>query len=118
MAGATRTSSYMKAILPIELIRRMDPSEQLSSMTVLVLLYVMQYPDSTITQIKDLCELTRSASSRHILNLTEKGDRARGRPGLGLVDTYDDATDSRVKRVRLTAKGKQLANDIAKIMEG
>jgi DNA-binding MarR family transcriptional regulator len=107
----------MKAILPVEMIRRLDPSDQLSSMTVLILLYVMQYPGSSIKQIEKLAEVTKSAASRHILILTERGDRARARPGLGLVDTYEDNEDSRIKRVRLTEKGKRLANDILKIME-
>lgn len=109
--------SFMKAILPVEMIRRLDPSDQLSSMTVLILLYVMQYPGSSIKQIEKLAEVTKSAASRHILILTERGDRARARPGLGLVDTYEDNEDSRIKRVRLTEKGKRLANDILKIME-
>ena len=115
MAGAKR--SFMKALLPIEMIRKMDPSEQLSSMTVLILLYVMQYPDSTIKQIEKLAEVTKSAASRHILILTERGDRARARPGLGLVETYEDQQDSRIKRVKLTTKGERLAADILKIME-
>jgi DNA-binding MarR family transcriptional regulator len=107
----------MKAILPVEMIRRLDPSDQLSSMTVLILLYVMQYPDSSIKQIEKLAEVTKSAASRHILILTERGDRARARPGLGLVETYEDRQDSRIKHVKLTAKGNRLAADIAKIME-
>ncbi|MCA3560532.1 MAG: winged helix-turn-helix transcriptional regulator [Aestuariivirga sp.] len=115
MAGDTR--SYMKAILPIELVRKIDPSDSLSASTVLMLLYVMQYPDSTIKKLEQVTELRRSSASRHILILTERGDRARARPGLGLVTTYEDAQDSRVKRVKLTAKGQRLANDIAKIME-
>lgn len=109
--------SFMKAILPIEMVRKHDPSEQLSSMTVLLLLYVMQYPDSSVKQLEQMSGLTKSATSRHILTLTERGDRARSRPGLGLVEHYEDNEDARIKRVRLTDKGKRLANDIAKIME-
>jgi DNA-binding MarR family transcriptional regulator len=115
--GDVRTHSYMKAILPIELIRRLDPSDSLSASTVLVFLYVMQYPDSTIKQIEKVTELTRSSASRHVLTLTERGDRARNRPGLGLVETYEDAHDSRIKRVKLTPKGKKLQQDINKVME-
>lgn len=115
MAGTPR--SFMKAILPIELVRKVDPSDSLSASTILMLLYVMQYPDSTIKKLEQVSELKRSAASRHILILTDRGDRARGRPGLGLVTTYEDAQDSRVKRVKLTPKGEQLARDIAKIME-
>lgn len=96
----------------------MDSSDQLSSTTVLILLYVMQYPDSTVKEIEKLADVTKSAASRHILILTERGDRARARPGLGLVEHYEDNIDARVKRVRLTPKGQRLANDISKIMEG
>lgn len=116
MAGG-KSSSLMKAILPIELIRRMDPSDSLSASTVLVLLYVMQYPDSTIKKIEQVAEMSRSSASRHILILTERGDRARERPGLGLVVTYEDTQDARVKRVKLSQKGERLLADIQKIME-
>lgn len=109
--------SLMKAILPIELIRRMDPSDGLSAATVIMLLYVMQYPDSTIKQLEKMTEMTRSSASRHILTLTERGDRARARAGLGLVSTYEDSQDARIKRVKLTPKGERLQSDIAKIME-
>jgi len=114
---STNTHSYMKAILPIELVRRIDPSDSMAAATVLVFLYVMQYPDSTIKDLEKVTELSRSGTSRHILILTERGDRARNRPGLGLVETYEDAQDSRVKRVKLTLKGKRLQQDINKIME-
>ena len=123
MAGATDTTkpikapSLMKALLPLELVRRLDPSDSLSASTVLMALYVMQYPDSTIKQLEKLAEMSRSSTSRHILILTERGDRARARPGLGLVSTYEDAQDSRIKRVKLTAKGERLRSDIVKIME-
>jgi len=117
MVGGTTARSYMKAILPIELIRRIDPSDSLSAGTVLVLLYVMQYPDRTLKEYEKLVDMTRSSTSRHVLVLTDRGDRARARPGLGLVTTYEDAQDSRVKRVGLTPKGQRLATDIGKIME-
>lgn len=109
--------SYMKAILPIELIRRLDPSDTMSVSTVLMLLYVMQYPDSSVKELEKVSEMSKSASSRHILILTERGDRARGRPGLGLVTTYEDPQDARVKRVKLTPKGQKLQADIDKVME-
>lgn len=115
MAGATR--SFIKAILPIELVRKVDPSDSLSASTVLMLLYVMQYPDSSIKKLEQVTEMSRSSTSRHILTLTERGDKARARPGLGLVATYEDPMDARVKRVKLTPKGERLQADILKIME-
>lgn len=116
MAGG-KSASLMKAILPIELIRRMDPSDSLSASTVLVLLYVMQYPDTSIKKLEQVTDLSRSSASRHVLILTERGDKARARAGLGLVSTYEDHEDARVKRVKLTPKGERLRDDILKIME-
>ena len=109
--------SFMKAILPIELIKRHDPSDSMSVSTVLMLLYAMQYPNSTIKELERVSELSKSAASRHILILTERGDRARSRPGLGLVTTYEDPHDARIKRVKLTHKGERLQADINKVME-
>jgi DNA-binding MarR family transcriptional regulator len=109
--------SYMKAILPIELIKRLDPSDSMSVSTVLMLLYVMQYPGSTIKELEKVSEMSKSSASRHLLILTERGDRARARPGLGLVTTYEDPHDARVKRAKLTPKGVKLQSDIDKVME-
>ena len=39
------------------------------------------------------------------------------RLGLDLVETYEDMTDRRMKRVRLTVKGKALRNRILTLME-
>lgn len=115
MAIAKR--SYMRAILPIELVRRLDPSDNMSVSTVLMLLYVMQYPDSSIKELEKVAEMTKSSASRHLLILTERGDKARGRPGLGLITTYEDPHDARVKRAKLTPKGVKLQADINKVME-
>lgn len=109
--------SFMKALLPLESIARLDPSEALSASTAIVLLYVMQYPDRALKELEKMTGLSKSSISRHVLTLTPRGDRARSRPGLGLVDTYEDAHDARSKRVKLTPKGDRLAMDILKVME-
>lgn len=109
--------SFMKVLLAVESIARLDPSEALSASTVIVLLYVMQYPQQSLKQLEKLTGLTKSSVSRHVLTLTARGDRARARAGLGLVDTYEDVQDARVKRVKLTPKGERLAADIRKLME-
>ena len=109
--------SYMKAILPIELVKRLDPSDSLGVNTVLMLLYTMQYPGSTIKEFERVSGMSKSSASRHILILTERGDRARERPGLGLVMTFEDPHDARAKRVKLTPKGEKLKAEIDKVME-
>jgi DNA-binding MarR family transcriptional regulator len=83
--------------------------------TALVLLYVAQYPGITVSELQRLADLDKSAASRHVLILTEKGDVARGRKGMGLVEYYPDPQDARVKHVKLTAKGQALASGLLKI---
>jgi DNA-binding MarR family transcriptional regulator len=109
----------MKPILVLEALRKVAGSEEnLHTGTALMFLYICAADeDETVGSLERKTGLSKSGTSRHILNLTERGDRARGRPGLNLVETYEDALDSRVKRIRLTPKGKKVANDITKIME-
>ncbi len=106
----------MKPILVLEALRKTE--ENLHSGTALMFLYICAADeDETVGGLERKTGLSKSGTSRHILTLTERGDRARGRPGLDLIETYEDNADSRVKRIRLTAKGKRLCNEINKIME-
>ena len=116
MKNSPQYTNFMKLAVAVEKIRRVDPSDSLSASTVIIFLYIVQYPDRTIKEIEKLAEMSKSSTSRHILNLTERGDRARGRPGLGLVATYEDSQDSRVKRAKLTQNGERLKAEIAKIL--
>lgn len=104
-----------KAILVLERLREFNP--HMPSATALLFLYVAAKPDMQIRELEQLSGMTNSATSRHILVLTERGDVARGQPGLGLVEHVTDPFDLRIKRVRLTAAGKQLADNIVKILE-
>ena len=85
------------------------------SATALILLYVMSKPGVQIRELEVMTGMSNSATSRHVLVLTERGDIARNQPGLGLVEQFSDARDMRVKCLRLTAKGETLADSIEMI---
>lgn len=106
-----------RGVLLLEAIREADPTENMHTGTALVFLYCCMHPGLSVRDVEFHTKMTKSAASRHVMNLTEKGDRARDRPGLGLVETVEDTMDSRVKRINLTAKGQKLKDKLVKIME-
>jgi DNA-binding MarR family transcriptional regulator len=102
-----------RAILTLEKLRELNP--HMPSSTALIFLYVASKPGVQVRELEDLTGMTNSATSRHVLVLTERGDVARNQPGLGLVDQFPDMDDLRIKRLRLTPKGEALADAIEKI---
>ena len=109
----SKPRSVGRAILTLEKIRELNP--HMPSATALILLYVESKPGIQVRELEDLTGMTNSATSRHVLVLTERGDVARGQPGLGVVEQFPDYDDLRIKRLRLTAKGEALADSIEKI---
>lgn len=105
--------SLGRAILTLEKIREFNP--HMPSATALVFMYIAAKPGIQVRELEDLTGLTNSATSRHVLVLTERGDVARNQEGLGLVEQYPDPFDLRIKRLRLTPKGGALADKLEKI---
>lgn len=105
--------SVGRAILTLEKLRELNP--HMPSSTALIFLYVASKPGVQIRELEDLTGMTNSATSRHVLVLTERGDVARNQPGLGVVEQFPDPNDLRIKRLKLTAKGEALADSIEKI---
>lgn len=59
--------------------------------------------------------VAQSTASRNVQYLSDL--HWKKKPGLGLVETTTDTYDSRMKLVRLTPKGKRVADAITEIME-
>jgi DNA-binding MarR family transcriptional regulator len=86
-----------------------------------LLLLMALYIHGELNQI-DLPRYTgveKSANSRNLARLGEgswvdKGQGKRHEPGLGLVEGYDEPTDRRIKKVRLTPKGRVVLEEAAK----
>jgi DNA-binding MarR family transcriptional regulator len=86
-----------------------------------ILLLLALYINGELNQI-DLPKYTgveKSANSRNLARLGEgawidKGQGKRHEPGLGLVEGYEEPTDRRIKKVRLTPKGRVVLEEAAK----
>jgi DNA-binding MarR family transcriptional regulator len=73
----------------------------------------------TVRDLANIMGLTQSGMSRMLQILGAGSPRyEKKRAGLGLVELLTDRNDMRLKRVRLTAKGRQVANSIRDLMKG
>jgi DNA-binding MarR family transcriptional regulator len=59
--------------------------------------------------------LNAGVVTRHVAALTET--HRLGKPGLSLVEVHTDINDPRIKRVRLSQKGKTLRSQLLGILE-
>jgi DNA-binding MarR family transcriptional regulator len=68
--------------------------------------------DPTLADLEQVLDIPQPSVSKNVLALTERGVY-KGLPGLGLLRTYDDPADLRLRRVAMTEKGKKL---VAKLL--
>ena len=91
----------------VESLRKIDMHMDMG--TALVFLLIAQFPGCSLKELQRLTGIDRSATSRHGLILTARGDICRGRKGMGLAEQRPDGRDARIKRYFLTKKGADLA---------
>ncbi|SKA18131.1 hypothetical protein SAMN02745126_04025 [Enhydrobacter aerosaccus] len=107
----------------IQRFREEDPKASLG--TIEVFLAIASYPGAVPQKdlVRDFTETHPNGTRTFISTMLGKldGDAARalrwGSP-LGLVQLYDDAEDARGHLVRLTAKGRRVAMDMAQLLGG
>lgn len=71
-------------------------------------------PGKAVSSYSDELGVAQSTASRNVRYLSS--EHWKRRPGLGLVEATADPMDNRVKLVRLTSKGKRVAEALADIM--
>ena len=87
-----------------------------SAATLEVLMAVASNEDTPVLEIARKLEAPATTVSRQLLDLWIK---ARDRyPGFGLVEPVADPLDMRIKRYRLTIKGKALMTKVQAVMYG
>ena len=93
--------------------RELDPDMPIQYAT--SFLYICRYEGLSIKTLMDLIKLRQSSASRNVSALSEwhKFDK----PGLGLVQTFEDPKDRRKKTIELTEKGKKVFAQLSSIME-
>ena len=88
----------------IEEFRKINPLMQAQQM--IVFLLAASNPDITVTEIAASAGISTSAAGRHVAALG-KSYKA-GLPGYDIITTVPDASDARIKRVRLSPKGQRI----------
>lgn len=71
--------------------------------------------DMNFRDLAELLGMSAPTATRNVAVLAER--RGAGKKGLGLVDTYEDAIDRRIKRVTLTAKGRRFLESLMAPLE-
>ena len=79
-----------------------------------VFLTVATEPGITVGEVNQSIGLPPTSTARALSVMFKK---ARGRPGLDLIETRPDAKDGRIKHCYLTPKGERLWNQIRRIIE-
>ncbi len=103
-----------KLSLAVSAVRMLD--DALPVQTLAVFLEIAKNEGITINELCDRVGLASSSASRNVAALS--GQHWLKKPGLGLVETQTDPQDLRRKTIRLTAKGRQLKDQIIAVLNG
>lgn len=103
---------YGRLIQLMETLRAIDP--EMPAQTVLTFLLVADEPDVTMRDLQTRLGLSSAATSRNVAALSKH--HRLGKDGADVIEAYEDPTDRRYKRVRLTPKGTALTRRIAQII--
>jgi DNA-binding MarR family transcriptional regulator len=98
-----------KLSLAVSAVRMLD--DALPVQTLAVFLEIARNDGISINELCDKVGLASSSASRNVAALSDW--HWLNKPGLGLVETLPDPKDLRRKTVRLTAKGRQLKEQMA-----
>lgn len=101
------------ALESLEAIRELTGDPEIQAQKVIILLQVAMHREISMTDLLKYAGVEQSSVSRNVTTLAE-GFPLKGKPGMGLVESYEDPAFRRRKLVRLTKKGEEL---IAKLEE-
>jgi len=90
----------------VQMFRDLDPDVPTATLATFLLVAEEGEGDIHMRDLQSAMDSTTSSTSRNVAYLS--AHHRLGKPGLGLVETYEDLEDRRFKRVRLTAKGRGL----------
>lgn len=90
----------------LALFRDLDPLVPAQTIQCFLLIASAQGQDIHMRDLQDQMGMVSSSVSRNVAALSQH--HRLGKPGLDLVEAYEDPADRRYKRVRLKPKGRQL----------
>lgn len=108
-----RTESLTMITEVLGLIRKkVDPTMQVQ--TIFLFIHTAIFKETTMRELGEITGLSPASMSRNIAALSKQ--HRVGKAGHDLLVTSEDPAERRVKRVKLTAKGKKLADEITKVI--
>ena len=96
----------------IEAFRELD--QEMPAQTILTFLLVAQNPGIKVGELVERLGIAQSSTSRNVAYLSKW--RAFEEEGHDLIEAVEDPRDRRTKTVNLTAKGKRLAEKLARVI--
>ena len=97
----------------IDAFRILDPEMPLQCL--MSFLYIASHDNCHKMAMEEDLEMTTATASRNTDRLSHH-HRLR-KPGLGLIEKYDDPTNRRRSVLRLTPRGRQFANQLREALE-
>ena len=99
----------------LSLFRDLDPEIPAQQVLCFLLIAAADKEDIHMRDLQSAMGIASSSTTRNVQALSEQ--HRLGKPGLDLVETYEDSADRRYKRVRLKPKGRTLMMRLKQIAE-
>ena len=102
-------------IVALNQMRVIDP--EIQAQTIAVFLEVARQPEGIkMQELAEKVGISQSSVSRNVAALSHM--HRVGRPGYDLVVAFEDPAERRRKIVRLTPKGKRVAKELERVLDG
>ena len=98
----------------IEEMRKFD--SHMESQTIAVFFYVCQYGAVDGVSMKNISKELGLAQSTVSRNCYKLSDKIKEKPGIGLLQSFEDPTERRRKLVRLTPRGKRVHSTLSELV--
>ena len=98
----------------IEEMRKFD--SHMESQTIAVFFYVCQYGAVDGVSMKNISKELSIAQSTVSRNCYKLSDKIKEKPGIGLLQSFEDPMERRRKLVRLTPRGKRVYSTLSELV--
>ena len=98
----------------IEEMRKFD--SHMESQTIAVFFYVCQYGAVDGVSMKNISKELGLAQSTVSRNCYKLSDKIKEKPGIGLLQSFEDPMERRRKLVRLTPRGKRVHSTLSELV--
>lgn len=112
--ASTELENIVYALDLIKLFRKIDPQMELLTCGIFSLVALNEGISNT--EIADYFNINKARVSRNIQILSSVARTRKSNQGLGLLHQVLDEQDFRIRKLHLTKKGKDVKNDLLKLL--